>query len=94
MIPRCAPSTWIAPTRRGAARLSRRGECAGGALHPERALALAERGASLAKLPADIVALNMLRGRLCCESGQGIPAVDAYQGALAATAEPPSGAAR
>jgi hypothetical protein len=54
------------------------------ALHPERALGLAERGAALARMPEDIVALNMLRGRLRCESGEGRPAVEAYEAALAA----------
>ena len=58
------------------------------ALQPERALALAERGAALAKAADDIVALNMLRGRLRCESGEGQPAIDAYAVALAATREP------
>ncbi len=52
------------------------------ALQPERALALAERGAALAKVPDDVVALNMLRGRLRCESGEGQPAIDAYRVAL------------
>ncbi len=55
------------------------------ALQPERALALVERGAALAREPGDVVALNMLRGRLRCESGEGRPAVDAYEVALAAT---------
>ena len=55
------------------------------ALQPERALALVERGAALASEPDDVVALNMLRGRLRCESGEGRPAVDAYEVALAAT---------
>ena len=58
------------------------------ALQPERALALAERGAALAREPDDVVALNMLRGRLRCESGEGQPAVDAYEVALAATRQP------
>ena len=58
------------------------------ALQPERALALAERGAALAKVPDDVVALNMLRGRLHCESGKGQPAIDAYQVALGAAAQP------
>ncbi len=52
---------------------------------PERALALVDRGAALAREPDDVVALNMLRGRLRCESGEGQPAVDAYEVALAAT---------
>jgi len=54
------------------------------ALHPEHALALAERGAALAGMPADVMELNMLSGRLRCESGEGKPAVEAYQTALAA----------
>ena len=54
------------------------------ALHPEHALALAKRGAALASMPADVMELNMLRGRLRCESGEGKPAVEAYQTALAA----------
>lgn len=58
------------------------------ALQPERALALAERGATLAKDPADAVALNLLRGRLRCESGEGRPAVEAYAAALAAARAP------
>jgi class 3 adenylate cyclase/tetratricopeptide (TPR) repeat protein len=58
------------------------------ALQPERALALAERGASLAKSPDDVVALNRLLGRLHCESGQGQRAIDAYEIALGATRQP------
>jgi class 3 adenylate cyclase/tetratricopeptide (TPR) repeat protein len=58
------------------------------ALQPERALALAERGAALARDPEDVVALNMLRGRLRCESGEGQPAVGAYEIALAAAERP------
>ena len=58
------------------------------ALQPERALALAERGASLAKAPDDAVALNMLLGRLQCESGQGQRAIAAFEAALAATGQP------
>ena len=54
------------------------------ALRLERALALAERGAGLAKERADIYALNMLRGELLREIGDGKPAIDAYQAALAA----------
>jgi tetratricopeptide (TPR) repeat protein len=42
----------------------------------------------LAKAGDDIIALNMLRGRLRCESGEGQPAIDAYAVALAATREP------
>ena len=55
------------------------------ALQPERSLALVERGASLAKAPDDVVELNMLLGRLHCESGEGQPAIDAYENALAAS---------
>jgi class 3 adenylate cyclase/tetratricopeptide (TPR) repeat protein len=58
------------------------------ALHPDRALALAERGAALAKDPADVVALNLLRGRLHCESGEGKPATEAFRTALAAAQGP------
>jgi tetratricopeptide (TPR) repeat protein len=58
------------------------------ALRPERALALADRGAALAGETDDVVALNMLRGRLRRESGEGRPAVDAYEVALAATQRP------
>ena len=58
------------------------------ALHPERALALAGRGAELAREPADVYALNMLCGRLRCEAGEGNPAVVAYANALAVAAEP------
>ncbi len=58
------------------------------ALHPERALAHAERGAALARDPADVLALNMLRGRLWHESGEGKPAIEAYEAALAAAREP------
>ncbi|MEO8739962.1 MAG: adenylate/guanylate cyclase domain-containing protein [Casimicrobiaceae bacterium] len=54
------------------------------ALRLERALALAERGALLARERADIHALNMLRGELLREIGDGKPAIDAYQAALAA----------
>ena len=57
------------------------------ALQPERALSLAERGAHLAKAADDVVSLNMLLGRLHCESGKGQPAIDAYAAALAATRE-------
>jgi len=58
------------------------------ALQSERALALAERGAALAKDPDDVVALNLVRGRLRCESGEGRPAIDAYEVALAAAQSP------
>ena len=58
------------------------------ALHPDRALAMAERGAALAKDPADVVALNLLRGRLHCESGEGKPATEAFRAALAAVQGP------
>ncbi|HVN34962.1 MAG TPA: adenylate/guanylate cyclase domain-containing protein, partial [Casimicrobiaceae bacterium] len=52
------------------------------ALHPDRALALTERGAALAKDPGDVVAINLLRGRLHCESGEGRPATEAFRAAL------------
>ncbi|MEP7182766.1 MAG: adenylate/guanylate cyclase domain-containing protein [Betaproteobacteria bacterium] len=58
------------------------------ALHLERAVSLAERGGALARDPADMHALAMLRGGLQCEVGDGRPAVDAYQAALAAAASP------
>jgi tetratricopeptide (TPR) repeat protein len=58
------------------------------ALHPDRALALAERGAALAKDPADVVAINLLRGRLHCGSGEGRPATEAFRTALAAAQGP------
>ena len=58
------------------------------ALHPERALAHAERGAALARDSTDIFALNLLRGRLWCESGEGKPGVEAYTVALTAAREP------
>lgn len=57
-------------------------------LQPERALALADRGAAIAKDAADAVALNLLIGRLRCDSGEGRPAVDAYARALAAARVP------
>ena len=58
------------------------------ALHTERALSLAERGAALAREPSDVYALNMLCGRLRCEAGEGNPALVAYGNALAAACEP------
>jgi class 3 adenylate cyclase/tetratricopeptide (TPR) repeat protein len=54
----------------------------------DTALMLAERGAQLAKAPADVYALNMLRGELLRETGAGAPAVDAYEAALAAAVDP------
>jgi class 3 adenylate cyclase/tetratricopeptide (TPR) repeat protein len=57
-------------------------------LHPERALALAERGAALAREPADVVALNLLCGRLRFDSGEGKPSIEAYERALACATEP------
>jgi class 3 adenylate cyclase/tetratricopeptide (TPR) repeat protein len=57
-------------------------------LRPERALVYAERGAMLAREPTDVVALNMLCGKLCCESGEGKPAVEAYGNALGAAQAP------
>jgi tetratricopeptide (TPR) repeat protein len=58
------------------------------ALHPERALALASRGAALAREPQDLHALNMLCGRLHCEGGDGNPALVTFEHALAAADEP------
>ncbi len=58
------------------------------ALQLERALALAARGAELARAPADIYVLNMLRGQLMRETGAGAPAVAAYQVALAVAVDP------
>ncbi len=58
------------------------------ALHTERALSLAERGAALAREPSDVYALNMLCGRLRCEAGEGNPAIVAYGNALAAACDP------
>jgi tetratricopeptide (TPR) repeat protein len=58
------------------------------ALQPERALALADRGAALATDPADVVALHMLRGSLRCASGEGRPALEAYAAALASAQGP------
>ncbi|HYR01629.1 MAG TPA: adenylate/guanylate cyclase domain-containing protein [Casimicrobiaceae bacterium] len=58
------------------------------ALHLERALALAERGAALAREAADVYALNLQCGRLRCDAGEGAPAVEAFTRALAATSDP------
>ncbi len=58
------------------------------ALHLERALTLAERGAALAREAPDMYALNMQRGRLRCDAGEGAPAVEGFTRALAATADP------
>jgi len=57
-------------------------------LHPERAIALAERGASIAREPDDVVALNLLCGRLHFEIGEGTPAIAAYEAALGAATGP------
>ncbi len=82
-------STWIAPTSpEAAAAYLAAARAQSGALHPERALTLAERGAMLAREPADMDALNMLRGRLRCRAGEGTLAVDAYREALAVAATP------
>jgi tetratricopeptide (TPR) repeat protein len=59
-----------------------------GAMHPERALALAERGVRLAKDPADVVGLELLRGRLHFDVGEGKPSITAYESALAQATEP------
>ncbi len=57
-------------------------------LHTERALALAERGAALARESGDVVSLNLLRGRLRFDIGEGKPSIEAYETALAAATEP------
>lgn len=54
------------------------------ALHQERALTLADRGIALAREPADVFALNMLRGKLLREIGNGKPAIAAFEAAAAA----------
>ena len=58
------------------------------ALHPERALALADRGAALAQAPRDICALNLLRSELLREIGDGKLAGEASHAALAAAHSP------
>ena len=57
-------------------------------LHPEHALALAERGAALARESADAVALNLLRGGFRFDIGEGKPSIDAYEAALTAATDP------
>jgi tetratricopeptide (TPR) repeat protein len=64
------------------------------ALNLERALALADRGAAIASDPGDVYALNMLCGDLRREGGEGRPAVEAYERALAVAASASSVAAR
>ena len=78
----------------GAARLLDAANAQASALHPDRALALAERGAVLAKLPADIVALNMLRGRLCCDSGEEFRPSTLFKRPSLPRQNPSSGAVR
>ncbi len=58
------------------------------ALDPERALALVERGAAIARERADVYALNLLHGELRREVGEGRPAVAAYELALASATGP------
>jgi class 3 adenylate cyclase/predicted ATPase len=58
------------------------------ALQFDNALALAERGAALAKTLDDLYAVNMLRGELLRVTGAGSPAISAYQTALAAASDP------
>lgn len=58
------------------------------AVNIERALALAERGAAIARDALDVYALNMLRGELRRDVGEGRPAVEAYQSALAVASGP------
>jgi class 3 adenylate cyclase/tetratricopeptide (TPR) repeat protein len=50
----------------------------------EQALALVDRGTAIANTPADLHTLNMLRGELRRGMGEGRPALDAYEAALAA----------
>ena len=58
------------------------------AVNPDRAIALADRGAAIAREPGDVYLLNMLRGALRREVGEGKPAVEAYQSALAVASGP------
>jgi hypothetical protein len=58
------------------------------ALEVERALALARRGAEIAREPSAAYALNMLHGELCRGAGEGRPAVEACDRALAVAAGP------
>ncbi len=58
------------------------------AVNLEGALALADRGAAIAREPSDVYALNMLRGELRRKVGEGRPAVEAYQTALVVAADP------
>ena len=75
-----------APEAARAYLVAARAQAAG--LQLEAALTLVQRGAALAKEPADIYTLNMLHGELLRETGAGAPAVDAYQAALAAAVDP------
>jgi class 3 adenylate cyclase len=54
----------------------------------EGALALADRGAAIARAPSDVYALNMLRGELRRRVGEGQPAVEACRHALEVAAGP------
>ena len=58
------------------------------ALRPERALALADRGVTLAKTSADICALQLLRVELLKEIGEGKRVSEASHAALAAASAP------
>jgi class 3 adenylate cyclase/predicted ATPase len=64
------------------------GRAQAAALQFDDALALADRGAALAKTPDDRYALNMLRGELLRVTGAGSPAISAYQTALAVASDP------
>jgi class 3 adenylate cyclase/predicted ATPase len=64
------------------------GRAQAAALQFDDALALADRGAALAKAPDDRYALNMLRGELLRVTGAGSPAISAYQTALAVASDP------
>ncbi|MEP6656269.1 MAG: adenylate/guanylate cyclase domain-containing protein [Betaproteobacteria bacterium] len=58
------------------------------ALHLERALVLADRGAAVAQAPRDICSLNLLRSELLREIGDGKLASEASRAALAAALSP------
>jgi len=74
------------PAAADAYRLAARAEHT--ALRPERALALAERGLAVARDPADVHALELLRADLFKETGDGARTAEAGRAALAAAASP------
>jgi class 3 adenylate cyclase/tetratricopeptide (TPR) repeat protein len=57
-------------------------------LRLERALALADRAATIARNPPDVIALQLLRSELLREMGDGGPAADAAHAALAVAEAP------